>query len=157
MKRLLISTLLVGWLGICSAAPGVKEWSVEAPLHKTYDAVYQALEAHRFFVVFEVDMHKNLAGFAERWGENYNRNKLEGIRSMVFCNGWYANAVGNQDPAMLALCPLKVTLIHKAGTSRVLFVRPTHVAQGSKATEIARDLEEAVSEAIEAGIQDAVQ
>ncbi len=43
----------------------------------------------------------------------YNRSKLSAIRSMVFCNGWYANQVSNKDPHMLALCPLHMTLIEK--------------------------------------------
>ena len=97
-------------------------------------------------------MQANLSGFAERWGEDYNRNDLEGIRSMVFCNGWYANQVSNQDPALLALCPLHLTVIHKEGKSTVLFVRPGQVAKGSAAEAVAVELEADVAKAIEQGI-----
>jgi uncharacterized protein (DUF302 family) len=149
--------LITGFILLCLqlpalAAPGTQVWQRQAPLDTTYQAVYQALEAHRFFVVFEPDIGKNLSRFAERWGEDYNRNGLEGIRAMVFCNAWYANQVSNQDPEMLALCPLHLTLTHKAGLTRVLFLLPSHAARGSAAEAIAADLEAAVIEAVEAGL-----
>ncbi len=149
--------LIIGFILLCLqlpalAAPGVQVWQRQAPLEPTYQAVYQALEAHRFFVVFEPDIGKNLGHFADRWGDDYNRNGLEGIRSMVFCNAWYANQVSNQDPGMLALCPLHLTLTHKAGFTRVLFLRPSHAAQGSGAEAIAAELEAGVAEAVEAGL-----
>jgi uncharacterized protein (DUF302 family) len=149
--------IIIGFILLCLqfpalAAPGVLVWQRQAPLEPTYQAIYQALESHRLFVVFEPDIGKNLGRFAERWGEDYNRNGLEGIRAMVFCNAWYANQVSNQDPEMLALCPLHLTLTHKAGLTRVLFLRPSHAAQGSRAEAIAADLEAAVIEAVEAGL-----
>jgi hypothetical protein len=149
--------LITGFILLClqfpaPAAPGVLVWQRQAPLEPTYKALNQALEAHRLFVVFEPDIGKNLRRFAERWGEDYNRNGLEGIRAMVFCNAWYANQVSNQDPEMLALCPLHLTLTHKAGLTRVLFLRPTHAAQGSGGEAIAAELEAAVIEAVEAGL-----
>ena len=118
----------------------------------TYSAVYEALEKHHFYVVFEPDIQKNLAGFAERWGEDYNRNQLDGIRAMVFCNGWYANQVSNKEPSMLALCPLHITLTHKAGVTTILFVRPSQVAKGSDAEAIALELEADVVKAVGAGL-----
>ncbi|MDH5649379.1 MAG: DUF302 domain-containing protein [Gammaproteobacteria bacterium] len=125
-------------------------------VNQDYDVVYKevlaSLEKHRFFVVLEPDVGENLKGFAERWGEDYNQNKLERIRSMVFCNAWYANSVSNADPDMLALCPLHISLIHKKGVTTVLFVRPDYVARRSKAREIAKELTQAVIAAIEEGL-----
>lgn len=134
------------------AAPGVQVWQRQAPLDSAYQAIYQALEERRFFVVFEPNIGNNLSRFSERWGEDYNRNGLDGIRAMVFCNAWYANQVSNQDPEMLALCPLHLTLIHREGRTRVLFLRPSHAAQGSGAETIAAELEAEVVKAVEAGL-----
>ncbi len=158
MKRI-FAVLIMHLLPLSAWAdlPGVREWRVEQTLDRTYATVYAALEAHRFFVVFEVDIAGNLKGFAERWGDDYNRNQLEGVRSLVFCNGWYANQVSNQDPRLLALCPLRISLIHKDGVTRVLFVRPTHIAAESDGMEIAKDLEAAVAAAIDEGIARAVE
>ena len=133
--------------------PGVLRWDVEQDLESTYMSVYNSLEENKFFVVFEPNIGRNLEGFSKRWGENYNRNQLSGIRSMVFCNAWYANEVSNIDPALLAICPLHITLFHKEGTTSVVFARPTHIGMGSKAEALLKKLEADVSKAIMAGIK----
>lgn len=81
-----------------------------------YKQVYNVLERYHFLVVLEPDIGKNLSRFAQHWGEGYKRNNLERIRSMVFCNGWYANRMGNADPEMLALCPLRISLTYEKGS-----------------------------------------
>ena len=135
----------------------VRIWTTGKTLEKSYEVVYNSLENNKFFVVFEPDIQGNISRFAERWGEDYNRNKLEGIRAMVFCNGWYANAVSNADPDMMALCPLHITLIQKDGNTRILFVRPTAVATGSKAMSVARDIEQDVVKAIDEAVKELSQ
>jgi uncharacterized protein (DUF302 family) len=153
MRHLLTGLAIFMCLTSALAAPGVQVWQVAKPLDTTYDAVYQALEQNRFFVVFEPNIGKNLEGFAKRWGEDYNRNRLEGIRAMVFCNAWYANQVSNQDPELLALCPLHLTFTHKEGVTRILFLRPTHIAGDSQAAALAAELEGDVAKAVQAGIE----
>ncbi len=132
----------------------VRVWAVDKTLTAVYKVVYQHLESNNFFVVFEPDIQDNLSHFAERWGEDYNRNKLEGIRAMVFCNGWYANQVSNADPDMLAMCPLHITLVQQLGQTRILFVRPSVVAAGSKAQRIARQLEDDVFKAVDGAVNE---
>jgi len=142
---------------VLADTPGVRVWNIDKDLDTAYQVVYNSLEENRFFVVFEPDIQGNISGFAERWGDDYNRNKLQGIRAMVFCNGWYANAVSNADPDMLALCPLHITLIQKDGATRVLFVRPTAVAKGSKALSVATEIERDVAKAIDAAVKELSQ
>jgi uncharacterized protein (DUF302 family) len=132
--------------------PGVYKATVDAPLADSYQRVYSALEDHNFYVVSEIDIGKNLARFGERWGDDYNRSGLDGIRSMVVCNGWYANQVGNLDPDMLVLCPLHVNLVHKEGVTSVLFVRPTAVAGDSPAADVLGEIEAKVIQAIEQAV-----
>ncbi|MFV2059542.1 MAG: DUF302 domain-containing protein [Gammaproteobacteria bacterium] len=122
---------------------------IKSPLNTVYKKVFTSLDNNGYFVVFEPNIGKSLAHFAKRWGDDYNRNKLESIRSMVFCNGWYANKVSNADPTMLALCPLHITLIHKKGTTSILFVRPGRVAVNSPAEDVANELEQDVIRSIE--------
>jgi len=148
---------LVGMVQAQADTSNVRVWNIDKDLETSYKVVYKNLEDNRFFVVFEPDIQGNISGFAERWGEDYNRNKLEGIRAMVFCNGWYANAVSNADPDMLALCPLHITLIQKDGATRVLFVRPTAVAKGSKAMSVAKEIEQDVAKAIDAAVKELSQ
>ncbi|MCK4709258.1 MAG: DUF302 domain-containing protein [Gammaproteobacteria bacterium] len=127
--------------------------SVKGDFNKVYQHIYKSLESNRLFVVFEPDIGSNISGFAKRWGDNYNRNKLDRIKSMVFCNGWYANEVSNKDVNMTALCPLHITLTHRDGVTSVHFVRPDLIAKNSKAASVARELSELVIKAIKAGIK----
>lgn len=128
--------------------PAVYVAQVQGDFETTYKRVYTSLENNRFYVVFEPDIGANLAGFAGKWPD-HNLNKLERIKSMVFCNGWYANQVSNADPDMLALCPLSLTMTHKDGVTKVLFVRPDYVARGSAVEKIATELTADVIKAIE--------
>jgi len=125
---------------------------VNKPVTAVYDQLYKSLENARFFVVFEPDIGQNLARFSEKWGDDYNRNQLSAIRSMVFCNGWYANKVSNLDPKMLSFCPLHLTLFERDGKTTVLFNRPGTMAKDSPARELLIRIENEVIAAIQKGL-----
>jgi uncharacterized protein (DUF302 family) len=146
MRALILSCLFLSMSAFASDAVWVHK--INQPVKDIYKPIYDSLEEENLFVVFEPDIGKNLANFSKRWGEDYNRNGLSEIRSMIFCNGWYANQVSNADPDMLALCPLHITLVEKDGKSKVLFVRPTHVAKGTAAESTAVELENKVIRAV---------
>ena len=150
---LMLSTLLVQPNMVSAGSATVYSKTVDKRVEAVYPVLYKSLEDARFFVVFEPNIGQNISRFAERWGENYNRNKLDEIRSMVFCNGWYANQVSNLDPQMLGFCPLHLTLTERGGKTTVLFNRPTATAKGSPAFELFTELENEVIEAIENGLQ----
>ncbi len=147
-----IAVLLIPF-NLQAVESGVYKQTVNQPMEKVYPAIYQALEDARFYVVFEPSISKNISRFAEKWGDEYNQSKLDSIRSMVFCNGWYANQVSNADPDMLALCPLSLSLYEKSGQTIIVFARPTVVAVGSKALPILQEIENAVVSAINAGVE----
>lgn len=153
MRRLVLLIACLWLAPVYASGANVKVWHVDRTLTETYKVVYRNLEDNNFFVVFEPDIQANLSHFAEKWGEDYNRNKLEGIRAMVFCNGWYANRISNADPDMLAMCPLHITLVQQLGKTRILFVRPSVVAAGSKAEAAARELEDAVVKAVDGAVK----
>jgi len=132
----------------------VYEANVNQPFDGVYQDLYKALETSRFYVIFEANIGKNLARNAEKWGEDYNRNKFEAVRSMVICNPEYANQVLNLDPAMMALCPLTVTVLHKEGTTTILFERLMPAAKGSAAEDILWEVENTIVSAIESVIGD---
>lgn len=135
------------------AAATVYRQSVQRPAAQVYDKLYKSLEEAHFYVVFEPDIGANLARFSEKWGDDYNRNRLSVIRSMVFCNGWYANRVSNLDINMLGLCPLHLTLIEQDGKTTVLFNRPGVIAASSPARELIGQIESEVIAAIKKGMQ----
>lgn len=131
--------LFVGAVG--ATPPGVYVKTVEMELDAAYRQVYEALEAQRFWVVFEADMGARMARMAERWGDDYNRNGLDGMKSMVFCNIDWTHRIANADPEMLALCPLHLSLYAIDGKTSVVVPRPTALAQGSRAEAEAAELE----------------
>ena len=159
MKRM--KNLLLLWVLMFSVSSvfadtrnnGVYIQQVDKPLSGVYDRVYKSLEEARFFVVFEPNIGANLASFSTKWGDDYNQNNLAEIRSMVFCNGWYANKVSNLDPNMLGFCPLHITLIEREGKTTVLFNRPGVIAQNSPAKELLLTIESEVIAAIQLGLQ----
>ncbi len=119
------------------------------PLSGLYRSIFTALEHNGYYVLIEPNIGKNLSHFAQRWGNDYNKNKLEEIRSMVFCNAWFANKISNADPHMLALCPLHITLIQKGKLTTIVFVRPGKVAENSPASAVAEELEKDIIRIIE--------
>jgi hypothetical protein len=170
MRTWVLAMLLVSWAvnaespdtsdAESSDVPGtVYIQSSDLPQQAVYDAVYDSLEQARFYVVFEPDIGQNLSRLATRWGEDYNRNNLTAIRSMVFCNAWFANRVSNRDPNMLGICPLHLTVIERHNGDRpettVLFNRPTAVAANSPARQVLENIESEVIEAIRTGIEQA--
>lgn len=134
------------------ANPLVYDRTVPAGMEDVYKSIFTALENNSYYVLFEPNIGKNLSHFAKRWGDDYNKNKLDSIRSMVFCNGWYANKISNIDPSMLALCPLHISLYSKNNKTHVLFVRPGKIAGASKAQKVAKELEDDVIRTIEIAI-----
>jgi uncharacterized protein (DUF302 family) len=142
MKKLFLAVILLSMtLPSWASSPAIYEKQIKGELASNYDKINAALEANGFYVIFEPNVGKNLEGMASDLGKDYNRNQLEGIRSMVFCNARYANRLSNVDPASLALCPLHLTLIQKNGVTTVLFVKPSVVTQGSPAQSVAKEIE----------------
>ena len=149
--RAMISILFL--ILVCNLHAGgpdaIYETSVRKPMEEVYSSLYKSLEASRFYVIFEANIGKNLARNAEKWGDDYNRNKYEEVRSMIICNPYYANQVMNLDPRMMALCPMNVTVLHKEGNTTILFERLLPVAAGSPAEDILWEVENTIISAIE--------
>lgn len=154
MQGFVFVVCLLSVLSVNAANEGnaVYRQQVDKSVADVYDAVYKSLEEAKFFVVFEPDIGANLARFSEKWGEDYNRNDISEIRSMVFCNGWYANKVSNIDPDMLGFCPLHLTLTEHGGKTTVLFNRPSLMAQNSPAKALLLEIESKVIAAIQQGL-----
>lgn len=151
---LTLALSLLASVALAAGNPAVYEKSAKLPLARAVKLVSQKLDDAGYAVVDELPISENLKRMAKRWGDDYNRNHLEGITSLVFCNGGYVNQVSNLDPSLLGLCPLHVTLIHKAGVTTVLFNRPSAIAVGSPAEKLLRGVEDEITQAIAAALND---
>jgi len=152
LKQMIIVMFLLINTQIVIASSAVYTASVKGDFEVIYKNIHTALEKNRLFVVFEPDIGSNIANFEKRWGKDYNRNKLDRIKSMVFCNAWYANQVSNLDVSMTAMCPLHITLTYKDKITSVHFVRPDYIAKGSNAASVAHELTQRVIKSIKEGI-----
>lgn len=152
-KTLLVIVFAMFYSLSYAANPAVFSLSAKRPLAEATQAVSTQLEAAGYAVVDELPISENLKRMAGKWGDDYNRNKLEGITSLVFCSGWYVNQVSNLDPQLLGLCPLHVTLTHKGGVTTALFNRPTALAAGSPAKKVLLEAENEVIAALKSALQ----
>ncbi len=153
MRSLLIAVLFVISLPLPAAPPAIYRAETVTPLDEAYKRVYEALEANKFWVVFEANLGDRMARFKDKWGDNYNRQNLSGARSMVFCNIWWTNEMAGADPDMLALCPLHISLYAKDGKTFVVMLRPTAVASGGTAEKEAAQLEKELTETIASALK----
>ena len=119
---------------------GVEELPAD-DVDTAYQRLYQALEGERFWVVFETDMGSRMEKMRERWGADYNRQQLIGVRSMVFCNIDWTHRIANADPQLLALCPLHLSVYGQNGSTTVVMPRPSVLAAGSAGIDEASALE----------------
>ncbi len=128
------------------------ERSVRADQDVAYDALYHSLEESRFVVIAEPNIGKSLARNEARWGENYNRNGIEAIRSLVFCSPWYANEFSNVNPTLLAMCPFSATMTYRDGVATVLFERPAKIVTEGPGKELVAELDAAIVGALDRAI-----
>lgn len=152
MRYLLIPLLLLLSSSLCAAPAGILSIRTPLDLDAAYDRIYKALEAEKFWVVFEADMGERMQRFRDKWGPDYNKNQLQGVRSMVFCNLDWTNRIGNADPELMALCPLHLTLVARSGSTYVLMPRLSAMAAGSPGAITANELEAVIRGIIDKAI-----
>ena len=153
MKHLVLCLALVLVAPIAAANQNVFLQSVKRPIGPTFRHVVAALRHSGFKVVARINVGKKLAMAAKRFHwKRYNENHLKGIRSVVFCNGKFANAIGNADPSMLVVCPLHLTLIQQGDFTQVEFVKPAVIVRGTRAEASVLKLQEKIIAAVRTGL-----
>ena len=153
LRFILLSILICINTTVWAGTSRVFTLTVDKPISRVYANMKTSIEKSRFYLFYEMNIGKNLAHFSKNWGADYNRNNLTSIRSIIFCNGSYANQVSNKDPKMLALCPLHMTLIEKNGKTSVFFTRPTAISKGSPAHYLFVKMEKEVIKLIRKGMR----
>ena len=152
MKKVMLTCLILLVSSLSAHDVYVKE--VNEPLTTLYPKVMKALANSKLIVVSEIDILEKFkhAGLSKKFGKNFNTNKLEGIKAIIACNGYFGNEVANADPEMMALCPVRITLIQQNGKSKILFARPSALSSGSKANAIIMKLEHKVIASLESSL-----
>ena len=149
MKKIaLILVLMVSSL----MADGVYSLTVDEKSSVVYEKLLKSLDKNHLIVVSEIDILDKFkkAGLPKKFGKEFNTNKLTAIKAVIACNGYFGNYIANADPKMMALCPVRITLIEQEGKTTVVFVKPTNVSNSSDAKAMIAKLQKKVIMAIEA-------
>lgn len=118
--------------------------AITGDFERIYRDVYTGLEKAGFHVVYEAFISEALAKHAGEWGDDYNRNHYDVVRSMVICSPYYANQILNHDPKMMVVCPIKVTVLYKQGRATVLFERLASIDEHSPARKVLQEVDDKI-------------
>ena len=141
---ILLSTTLL------TASSAIYKVAAHQPFAVSMHALKKSLEAQHLFIIAKADISGTLARMKGKLGKAYNKRGYDKVKSIIFCNPFYANDVLNSDPDMMALCPLKIMLLEKNGTTTALFVRPTALSGKSPAGKTLSTVERKVKMALKA-------
>jgi len=146
MKKLLILLALTATL----FAQNVYVKKFDMPMSVVEKNLENSFSSNNLIVISQIDILGKFkaAGLEEKFGKDFNTNKLTGIKAMIICNGGFGNAVANADPEMMGFCPVRITITEKDGKTSVIYVKSS-APTSSKAYETLQKLDKAVIESIE--------
>jgi uncharacterized protein (DUF302 family) len=148
MKKIFLAMLL---LSLSLWADSVYIKTYDTPISKIYPKLLAALDNTGFIVISEIDILAKFkaAGLPKAFGKKFNTNNLTGMKAVIVCNAWFGNEIANNDPLMMAFCPVRVTLIERDGKTSIMYVRPSVAPEDSKAYLLLKKLEQKVISAVE--------
>jgi len=119
---------------------------INKPISEYYPELKKAIEANRMHVIYEMDLLKKFkeSGYAKKFGKDFNKNKVEVVKTLLICNGYVGNQVSNIDPRMMVLCPIKITLIQRDGKTTVTFVKSASLAKNKDVKALLVTLDEII-------------
>ena len=149
MKKALLVLLLVS---TSLFADAIYSLTLKQNSNTVYNKLMASLADNHLVVVSEIDILAKFkqAGLPAKFADEFNTNNLTAIKAIIACNGYFGNYISNEDPKMMALCPIRITLYEKAGETTIVYVKPTSVMADTKASEMIVKLEAQVIKAIEA-------
>lgn len=99
-----------------------------------YPKLLKAIKDNHMNVLYEMDLIKQFKdkGYAEKFGKDFNKNNLESVKTLLICNGYVGNQISNIDPTMMALCPIRLTIIQENKKLIVTFLRHDSIETSSE-------------------------
>lgn len=151
MKKNLIAVMALALIPIVSIARPLYIRAVHAPMGVVYKNLVVALGRQGFKVPWGMNIEKRLrmANHALHL-PNFNAQHLTDVRAMIACNPFFFNTIANADPAMIALCPLHITLVSKAGVTYIQYPKEIALAAHTPVAKIARLMDRKMERAINA-------
>jgi len=139
-----LALLLSAFGASARSGDAVYSRTVPGDFQRIYRDVYTGLEKAGFHVVYEAFISNALAKHAKEWGDDYNRNHYDVVRSIVICSPYYANQILNHDPKMMVVCPIKVTVLYKQGRATVLYEKLESIDEHSPARKVLQKVDDKI-------------
>jgi uncharacterized protein (DUF302 family) len=157
MKKLLLALLLV--LSTSVYANEIYKKEINLPIQEYFPRLKQAITANHMNVLYELNLIDKFkkSGYAKRFGKEFNKNKLKEVKTLLLCNGHVGNQVSNIDPDMMALCPIRLTLISQGKSTKVVFIKSSHVATSKKVKALLATLDQILINTIDLTIDPYMQ
>ncbi|MCX6051688.1 MAG: DUF302 domain-containing protein [Campylobacterales bacterium] len=144
MKKILLVLFLLASSVI--AADNIYKIEVNEEYDVYYPKLKKELEINHINVISEMDLIQRFteAGYAKKFGKNFNKNNIEKATSLILCNGYIGNQVSNIDVAMMAFCPIRLTVLKQGNKTIVLYVKSAPNASNPEVVTLLNTLDEVV-------------
>ena len=142
MRKTIVAFCIMNITALFAGEIYTKEISL--PIEKYYPKLKKAITSNHMNILYEIDLLKKFkkSGYLEKFGEDFNKNHLKAVKTVLLCNGYVGNQISNIDPDMMALCPIRLTVISTASGTRVVFVKSDHLAKSRKVQRLLATLDE---------------
>jgi len=142
MLKTIVAFCLVNFTSLLASEIYKKEISL--PIEKYYPKLKKAIRANHMNILYELDLLKKFkkSGYAKRFGKDFNKNHLKAVKTLLLCNGYVGNQISNIDPDMMALCPIRLTVISMASGTQVVFIKSDDLAKSRKVQRLLATLDE---------------
>jgi len=143
MKKILLALLLVSYV---VAGDNIYKKVVNENYDSYYPKLKKELEINHVNVISEMDLIERFtqAGYAKKFGKDFNKNHLEKVTSLILCNGYIGNQVSNIDVTMMAFCPIRLTVLKQGDKTIVLYVKSAPNASNPKVVSLLKTLDTVV-------------
>ena len=148
MFKKILLTLILLFSTTLFASNSIYKVSIKKDFRSALHSIKKTLEDQNLYIISKADISGTLERMKGKLGKAYNKRGYEKAQSIIFCNPFYANDVMNEDPDMMALCPLKIMIMTKKGTTTALFVLPSKLAGNSPARKTLLEVENRVKVAL---------
>ena len=148
MKTIILSLLLLGSL---LQANEIYTKTITKPFSVYFPELKKSIEKNHMGIIYEFDLVERFKkkGFDKKFGDAFNKNGLDKIVTLLICNGYVGNQVSNIDPNMMALCPIKITVIKKGAQTTITFLKYQNVTQNKEIKELLSTLHKIVINTID--------
>jgi len=152
MKKIILAMFLL--LTTSVFADNIYTKEVNEPFSTYFPKLKAAIQKNHMNIIYEIDLIEKFkkSGYDKKFGADFNRNKLDKVVTLLLCNGYVGNQVSNIDPRMMALCPIRITVIKKGDKTEVVFLKSADTTDNRQVKELLATLDTILIHTIDLGL-----